>query len=192
MYAAPYPYPRLCPACCVRSPDLQDSLSHSPCRHFRLPLSPLRGPHHLLPTQCPPLPKFTPSHSFPRALAGDRLFLHEADLTPPCKDHPPPQNREAHQAQDREEISRPQNHICFRVQAFPSSPGSHPGAMGGGPGSRQPWGANGTWDSVYQVSGFLMQKPAPRPLPSGHPISPEPGRGGHRQESLRLEFTKQG
>ena len=121
--------------------------------------------------------------SFRRALAGDRLFLHEADLTPPCKDHPPPQNHEAPQAQDREEISRPQNHIRFRVQAFPSSPGSHPGARGGGPGSCQPWGANGTWDSVYQVPGSLMQKPAPRPLPSGHPISPEPGRGGHRQES---------
>ena len=39
-----------------------------------------------------------------------------------------------------------------------------PGVEGQDPASFG--GANGTWDSVYQAPGLLMQKPAPRPLPS--------------------------
>lgn len=132
--------------------------------------------------------------SFPRALAGDRLSLHEADLTPPCKDHAPPPTT----------VRPPKLRIGKRFQGYETTyvSGSRlslqalaltlvPGVEGQDPASLGEPMAPGIrfirhqGPSCRSLLPILCPRVTPSPLSQGEVTI-------DRQGSLRLEFTKQG
>lgn len=111
-------------------------------------------------------------------------FLHRADLTPPCKDHPPPQNHEAPKLRIEKRFQGHQNHMRSRVQAFPFKPWLSalvPGVEGQDPAS-----LGSQWHLGLGLSGTEVPSCRSRLLVLCPQVTPSPlsqGEGGHRQES---------